>query len=197
MPSRGWITFKIPDAAAGLSNRQHLVFRPESSIQSPTKIPKKPANRRRSLTFAVHFLTNGNVARLIAIDYGTKRVGLATTDPLQLIASALDMVHARDVVAFLKTYAQREEIEAFVVGMPSRLDGTDTDATPHVRGFIKTLKKAFPDVPVYEHDERFTSVLAQRAMLAGGMSKKDRRDKANVDKISATILLQSFMETRK
>ena len=137
------------------------------------------------------------MARLLAIDYGTKRVGLAATDPLQLIATALDTVHAKDVLAYLKTYVEREPVEAFVVGMPSRLDGTDTDATPHVRGFIKALKKAFPDTPVYDHDERFTSVLAQRAMLAGGMSKKDRRDKANVDKISATILLQSFMETKK
>lgn len=137
------------------------------------------------------------VARLLAIDYGTKRVGLAATDPLQLIASALDTVHAKDVLQFLKTYAEREPVEAFVVGMPSRLDGTDTDATPHVRGFIKSLKRAFPQTPVHEHDERFTSVLAQRAMLAGGMSKKDRRDKANVDKISAAILLQSFMESKK
>jgi putative Holliday junction resolvase len=142
-------------------------------------------------------LTNGTVARLIAIDYGTKRVGLAATDPLQLIALGLDTVHANDVLAFLKAYAQREAIEAFVVGMPRRLDGTATDATPHVRGFIKSLKKAFPETPVHEHDERFTSVLAQRAMLAGGLSKKDRRDKATVDKVSATILLQSFMESRR
>ncbi|MCY7349307.1 MAG: Holliday junction resolvase RuvX [Cytophagaceae bacterium] len=137
------------------------------------------------------------MARLVAIDYGTKRVGVAVTDPLQIIASALETVHAKDVIAYLKTYAAREEVEAFVVGMPSRLDGTATDATPHVRGFIKTLRKAFVDIPVYEHDERFTSVLAQRAMITGGMSKKDRRDKANVDKLSATILLQSFMEIKR
>lgn len=137
------------------------------------------------------------MARLVAIDYGTKRVGLAATDPLQIIASAVDTVHAKDVIAYLEGYTVREDVEAFVVGMPSRLDGTATDATPHVRGFIKTLKKVFPDVPVYEHDERFTSVLARRAMIAGGMSKKDRRDKANVDKVSATILLQSFMEIKK
>jgi putative holliday junction resolvase len=136
------------------------------------------------------------VARLLAIDYGTKRVGIAVTDPLQLIASALETVPAKDVFLFLKTYTAREEVEAFIVGMPSRLDGTATDATPHVKGFIRALRKAFPEVPIHEHDERFTSVLAHRAMLAGGLSKKDRRDKATVDKVSAAILLQSFMESR-
>lgn len=160
------------------------------------KLGRNAVNRLGHVIFVADFFEK-TVARLIAIDYGTKRVGLAATDPLQLIASALDTVHAKDVLVFLKTYAEREPVEAFVVGMPSRLDGSDTDATPHVRGFIKSLKKAFPETPVYPHDERFTSVLAQRAMLAGGMSKKNRRDKANVDKISAAILLQSFMEKKQ
>ncbi len=137
------------------------------------------------------------LARILALDYGTKRVGLAVTDPLQLIASGLDTVPAQEILGYLAAYCQREPVEAFVVGMPRRLDSTDTDATPHVRGFIKRLRKQFPEVPVHEHDERFTSVMAQRAMLASGMSKKDRRDKGTVDKVSATILLQSFMEMKR
>lgn len=137
------------------------------------------------------------MARILALDYGTKRVGLAVTDPLQLIASGLETVPAHEVLAYLTAYCQREPVEAFVVGMPRRLDSTDTDATPHVRGFIKRLRKQFPEVPVYEHDERFTSVMAHQAMLASGMSRKDRRDKGTVDTISATILLQSFMEMKR
>ena len=136
------------------------------------------------------------MGRIIAIDYGTKRVGLATTDPLQIIASALDTIHAKDVLQFLKDYAQKEEVESFVLGMPTKLDGTDTNATPHVRQFHKQLKKHFPEKPVYLHDERFTSKMALDAMIAGGSKKKDRREKGNIDKISATIILQSYLESR-
>ncbi len=136
------------------------------------------------------------MGRIIAIDYGTKRVGLATTDPLQIIASALDTIHAKDVLQFLKDYAQKEEVESFVLGMPTKLDGTDTNATPHVRQFHKQLKKHFPEKPVYLYDERFTSKMALDAMIAGGSKKKDRREKGNIDKISATIILQSYLESR-
>jgi putative Holliday junction resolvase len=136
------------------------------------------------------------LARILAVDYGTKRVGLAVTDPLQLIATALDTVHATQALNFIREYCQREEVEAFVVGMPVQLDGSDSSNTPHVRGFIRQLRKVFPDTPVYEHDERFTSVLAQRALISMGTSKKDRRDKGVVDRISATIILQSFLESR-
>jgi putative holliday junction resolvase len=132
--------------------------------------------------------------RILAIDYGTKRVGLAVTDPLKIIASALDTVHSKDIFVFLKTYLEIEEVEAFVVGMPVNLDGEDTNNTPHVKGFVKNLKKTYPDIPVHLHDERFTSKMALQAMIAGGSSKKDRREKGNIDKISATIILQSYME---
>jgi putative Holliday junction resolvase len=132
--------------------------------------------------------------RILAIDYGTKRVGLAVTDPLKIIASALDTVHSKDIINFLKEYVLKEEVEAFVVGMPVNLDGEDTNNTSHVKGFVKTLKKTFPDIPVHLHDERFTSKIALQAMIASGYSKKDRREKGNIDKISATIILQSFME---
>ena len=135
------------------------------------------------------------MGRILAIDYGTKRVGLAVTDPLKIIATALDTIHSKDVILFLKEYEEVEEIESFVLGMPKRLDNTDTNATPLVKQFHKLLKKNFPQKPVYLHDERFTSKMALDAMIAGGSKKKDRREKGNIDKISATIILQSYLES--
>lgn len=132
--------------------------------------------------------------RILAIDYGTKRVGLAVTDPLKIIASALETVHSKDVIDFLKAYLEVEEVEAFVVGMPVNLDGEDTNNTAHVKGFVKKLQTTFPDVPIHLHDERFTSKIALQAMILSGYSKKDRREKGNIDKISAVIILQSYME---
>ncbi len=134
------------------------------------------------------------MGRLLAVDYGTKRVGLAVTDPLKIIATALETIHPEKVMEYLQNYTQQEEVEAFVVGMPQNLDGSDTDATPHVRGFVRKLQKAFPEKTVHLHDERFTSKLALDAMITGGTTKKYRRDKANLDKVSAVIILQSFME---
>ncbi|HEV7349387.1 Holliday junction resolvase RuvX [Telluribacter sp.] len=135
--------------------------------------------------------------RLLAIDYGTKRTGIAVTDPLQIIATALDTVRTHDLLDFLKKYTQQEPIEAFVVGMPRRLDNTDTNNTPLVQAFIKRLQNSFPDIPVYTHDERFTSSMALQSMIAGGTKKSDRRIKGNIDKVSATIILQSYMESRR
>lgn len=136
------------------------------------------------------------MGRILAIDYGTKRVGLAVTDPLQIIASALDTIHSKDVIAFLKNYDKEEGILEFVLGMPKKLDGTPTNATPLVHQFHRLLKKNFPEKPVYLHDERYTSKMALDAMIAGGMKKKDRRVKGNIDKVSATIILQSYLESR-
>ena len=136
------------------------------------------------------------MGRILAIDYGSKRVGLAVTDPLQIIASALDTVHSKDVVAYLKRYDEQEGIESFVLGMPKKLDNTDTNATPLVRQFEQLLRKNFPEKPLYLHDERFTSKMALDAMIAGGSKKKDRREKGNIDKVSAAIILQSFLESR-
>lgn len=137
------------------------------------------------------------MARLLSIDYGAKRTGLAVTDPLQLIASALEMVPSHEVLKFLKAYVVREPVEAFIVGLPKGLDGADTDNTPRVRKFVTHLQNAFPDVPVYWHDERFTSVMALQAMIANGSTKKDRRVKGNIDKVSAAIILQSYMESKR
>ncbi len=137
------------------------------------------------------------MGRLVAIDYGAKRVGLAVTDPLQIIATALETVPAKDIISYLKKYNQTEGIEAFIVGMPMRLDNTPTSNTPLVERFVNQLKNQFPDKHIHLVDERFTSKTALEAMISGGMKKKDRRDKANVDKISAVIILQTYMESRR
>ncbi len=137
------------------------------------------------------------MGRIIAVDYGTKRTGLATTDPLQIIASPLNTIPTHQLITYLLSYCQHEETEAFVVGMPKNLDNTDTNATKAVETFVRKLKKAFPDHPVHLHDERFTSKMALRAMIDGGTTKKYRRQKENIDKISATIILQSFLESKK
>ena len=135
------------------------------------------------------------MGRIIAIDYGTKRVGLATTDPLKIIATALDTVHADDVLQYLDDYCQKEDVECFVLGMPKNLKSEDTNATPHVVGFERTLKKRFPSKQVHLIDERFTSKMAFDSMIASGASKKSRRNKGNIDKLSAVIILQSYMES--
>jgi putative Holliday junction resolvase len=135
--------------------------------------------------------------RLLAIDYGAKRTGLAVTDPLQIIATALETVRTHDLLDFLKKYVQTETVEGFIIGMPRRLDNSESDNAPRVQIFVKLLKKTFPDIPVHTHDERFTSSMALQSMIAGGSKKSDRREKGNIDKISATIILQSFMESRR
>ena len=133
----------------------------------------------------------------MAIDYGVKRVGLAVTAPLQRIASALDTVHAQDVLVFLQSYTQKEEVDEFVVGMPKHLDGNDTNNTQHVVGFVRKLQKQFPGKKVVTHDERFTSRMAFQTMIDVGLGKKARANKETVDKISATIILQSYLESRQ
>lgn len=133
------------------------------------------------------------MGRILAIDYGTKRTGLAVTDPLRIIATALDTVPTNEVLHYLKTYCAREPVDEVVIGMPRTLQNEDSSLAPYVRKFIVQLKEAFPEKPIREADERFTSALAQRAMLEGGMKKKDRQVKGNVDKISAVLILQQFM----
>ena len=134
--------------------------------------------------------------RIIAIDYGSKRVGLAVTDNLKIIATALDTVHSKDVLDFLEKYMQKEEVEAFVVGMPKNLDGEDTNNTHLVEVFVKALKKKFTDIPVHLLDERFTSKIALDAMIMSGSKKKDRNNKSgNIDKVSAVIILQDYLNS--
>ena len=132
--------------------------------------------------------------RTIGIDYGRARVGVAVSDPLGIFASPLETVPAANIIDYLQKYAQNETIIRFVVGYPMNLDNTPSEAARDVDAFLNLLKKKFPDIPVTLEDERFTSVLAHRAMIDGGMKKSDRRDKASVDKISAAIILQSYLD---
>lgn len=134
--------------------------------------------------------------RIIAIDYGKKRTGIAATDPLQIIATGLTTVESRQLIPFLKDYFSREQVELIIIGEPKNMDDSDTHATPLVEKFIKELEKNFPNMPVKKVDERFTSKMASRAMIDMGMKKKQRRDKALVDEIAATILLQEFLQAR-
>jgi len=133
----------------------------------------------------------------MAFDYGTKRIGIAVTDPLQIIATGLDTVHPKDIVDYLKKYLAANPVERFVVGEPKQMDNTESQSAPHVRGFVTVLKKNFPDTPVEMLDERFTSKMASAAIAQSGMGKVARQNKALVDTISATIILQSFMERNR
>jgi putative Holliday junction resolvase len=132
--------------------------------------------------------------RIIAFDYGTKRIGIAVTDPLQIIATGLDTIHPKDIIEYLKKYLLTEQVEAFVIGDPKQMDGSPSDSARHVKGFSTLLKKTFPNIPQHWIDERFTSKLAQQTIMLSGLKKQDRRNKERVDTIAATIILQYFME---
>ncbi len=134
--------------------------------------------------------------RVLAIDYGRSRTGLAVTDPLQLIAGGLATVPTAELESYLTDYLGREQVERIVVGMPRQMDGTDSENMKRIAPFVNRLHKLFPGMPVDMCDERFTSVLAHRAMLESGISRKARQNKALVDEISATIILQGWMERR-
>jgi putative holliday junction resolvase len=133
------------------------------------------------------------LSRILSIDYGGKRTGLAVTDPLKIIATGLCTVETPKLLAFLKEYFLRESVEKAIVGMPVNFDDSDTHATPLVKKFIVEFKKNFPAIPIEEVDERFTSKMASRAMIEMGMKKKKRKDKAMVDEIAATMMLQEYM----
>jgi putative Holliday junction resolvase len=137
------------------------------------------------------------MGRILAIDYGLKRTGLAVTDPLRIIATALETVATAELLTYLQAYCRSEQVDEFVIGMPKTLSNQDSATAPEVRKFIGVLKGAFPAKPVHEVDERFTTSLAQRAMIEGGMKKKDRQIKGNVDKISAVLILQAFLNTAR
>ena len=133
--------------------------------------------------------------RILAIDYGLKRTGLAVTDPLKIIATGLTTVNSKDLLPFLKDYFAKEQVELIIIGEPKNMDDSDTHATPLVEKCIKELQKKFPTIPVKKVDERFTSKMASQAMIEMGMKKKQRRDKKLVDEIAATILLQDYLRT--
>ena len=136
------------------------------------------------------------MGRLLAIDYGSKRTGIAVTDPLRIIATALDTITSDNVITFLKAYCSKEVVDEFVIGMPKNLKNEDSENAPRIREFIVVLKNAFPGKNVIEVDERFTSSIAKQTMHHAGLKKKSKRDKTMVDKISATLILQNFLNSR-
>lgn len=135
------------------------------------------------------------MGRLLAIDYGTKRTGIAVSDSLKIIANGLTTVATHTLFDFLKSYMEKENVECIVVGLPKQMDNKDSESMKYIRPFVKKLTALYPDIRIEYYDERFTSVMAQRAMIDGGLKKKDRQNKALVDEISATIILQSYMES--
>lgn len=136
------------------------------------------------------------MGRIIAIDYGRKRTGIAATDPMQIIANSVTTVASSEVLNFLVKYTQNETVDAFVIGYPRQLNNQPSEAVKYIDPFVKQLKKAFPGKDVILVDERFTSKIAHQTMLEGGVKKKDRQNKALIDSISATIILQSYLEQR-
>jgi len=130
----------------------------------------------------------------MAFDYGTKRIGIAVTDPMQIIATGLDTIHPNQIIDYLKKYLLAEPVERFIVGEPKQMDNTPSQSAIHVKGFVNQLKKTFPEIPVEMLDERFTSKMASATIAQSGMNKKHRQNKALVDTISAVILLQGWMQ---
>jgi putative Holliday junction resolvase len=133
--------------------------------------------------------------RILAIDYGLKRTGVAVTDPLKIIATALTTVESARIFTFLEAYLKKETVELILIGDPKNLDESETDATPHVHRIIGILKRKFPEIPVLPVDERHTSVMAGRAMLEMGLKKSKRREKGMLDQMAATIMLQEYLES--
>jgi len=136
------------------------------------------------------------MARIVAVDYGGKRTGIAVTDPLRIIASPLTTVPSDQLMDFLRDYFQKEDVGEVVFGWPTKPDGSDTHATQLVKRATNQFKKLFPDKPLFLHDERFTSKMALDSMIVAGSKKKDRREKGNIDKVSAAIILQSYLASK-
>ncbi len=138
------------------------------------------------------------MGRILAFDYGKKRIGIAVTDPLQMIANGLDTVSPNVIFKFIEDYLAKETVDTFVVGLPKTVKNEASESMKYVEPFVKGLKNKYPNIPVEMYDERFTSVLAHQAMIVGGVKKKERREnKELVDKVSATIILQSYLESRR
>lgn len=143
------------------------------------------------------FVLLRRMSRIVAIDYGRKRTGVAVTDPMQVIANGLATVPTCRLMDFLLKYMQEEKVERIIIGHPKQMNNEDSENMKNIIPFVNRLKKVLPDIPVEWVDERFTSVLAHQAMLMGGLKKKDRQNKALVDEISATIILQSYLESKR
>jgi putative Holliday junction resolvase len=190
-------------------NKSFFLAANTNNIHVTKALPLRLTYYFKNLTFGFYFLNGAKrftpntqrltifMARILAFDYGTKRIGIAVTDPLQIIATGLDTVHPKDVIEYVKKYMISEQVEAFVLGDPKQMDGSPSDSAQHVKGFATLLKKSFPDIPRHWVDERFTSKLAHQAIMQSGLKKMDRRDKDRVDTIAATIILQYFMESNR
>ncbi len=135
------------------------------------------------------------MGRILAIDYGRKRTGLAVTDTLRITANPLVTIPTHTLIAWLQHYLTTEVVDIVVIGYPKQMNGEDSPSMQYIQPFIDTFRKTFPDIPLVEYDERFTSVIAHRAMIAGGMKKKQRQDKAVVDKIAACIILEDYLSS--
>ncbi|GAA4897286.1 Holliday junction resolvase RuvX [Flaviramulus aquimarinus] len=136
------------------------------------------------------------MSRILAIDYGTKRTGIAVTDELQIIASGLTTVNTKDLLQFLKDYIKNESVELFLVGEPKQMDNSASESEVHILPFITTLEKVFPKIPIQRVDERFTSKMAFQTMIDSGLKKNQRKNKALIDEISATLILQSYLYSK-
>ncbi|MBN96458.1 MAG: Holliday junction resolvase RuvX [Flavobacteriaceae bacterium] len=136
------------------------------------------------------------MGRILAFDYGTKRTGIAVTDPLQLIASGLKTVETSEILTFLKAYCTDEEVVLFVVGLPKQMNNLPSESEQFIKSFIRNLKRTFPEIPIKREDERFTSKMALQSMIDSGIKKKQRQNKAMVDEISATLILQSYLNRK-
>ena len=136
------------------------------------------------------------MGRILAFDYGTKRTGIAVTDPLQLIASGLKTVETSEILTFLRAYCNDEEVVLFVVGLPRQMNNLPSESEQFIKSFIRNLKRTFPEIPIKREDERFTSKMALQSMIDSGIKKKQRYNKAMVDEISATLILQSYLNRK-
>jgi putative holliday junction resolvase len=138
-----------------------------------------------------------SLGRIIAIDYGQKRTGIAVTDPLKMIANSLTTVETVQLMLFFKEYLAKETVECLIVGQPRQMNNQPSESMPYIEKFVEKFKAQFPDIPVHYVDERFTSKIAVQAMVQGGVKKKDRQNKALIDSVSATIILQSYLESQQ
>ncbi|MDR2935950.1 MAG: Holliday junction resolvase RuvX [Rikenellaceae bacterium] len=136
------------------------------------------------------------MGRILALDYGRKRTGVAVTDPLQLIANGLETVETHHLEVFLENYLGKETVDVIVVGLPRQMNNTPSESYTYIKPFVEKLRKKHPEINIEWVDERFTSKIAQRAIIEGGVKKSDRRDKGLVDRVSATVILQSYLESR-
>lgn len=136
------------------------------------------------------------MGRILSIDYGLKRTGLAVTDPDRIIAGGLTTVRTHTLLDFLDNYLQKEQVDELIIGLPVQMNNQPSETEPHIKGFIKKISKKHPKIPIYRIDERFTSKMAQQTMVDGGLKKMQRRNKALVDEISATIILQTYLNSR-